>query len=55
MKYEKIPKVGRDPRSVPTYRPDIEGDMSNPERIHQADVFDSDYIWDGESMDEEKP
>ncbi len=54
MKYENYKGAGRDPRSVPEYRPNIEGEMSEPERIHRTDRYDNDFIWDGESMDEEK-
>lgn len=55
MFYEKRQAAGRDPRSVSGYRPDIEGEMSEPERIHHPNPYDNDFIWDGESMDEEKP
>lgn len=46
---------GRDVRSVPEYRPDVLGERCDPEAIHRADRYDNDYIWDGETMDEEKP
>ena len=45
---------GRDIRSEGNFFPDIKEDISDPEVIHSVDKYDSDYIWDGESMDEEK-
>lgn len=47
-------QAGRDMRSEFGYPPVIPGDMSDPEKLYSADRYDSDYIWDGESMDEEK-
>lgn len=40
--------------SVPMYRPDIEDEMSEPDRIYTTDIYDSDKFWDGDTTDEEK-
>lgn len=40
---------------VPEYSPDVLDERSDPDYIHRPDKYDSDFIWDGETMDEEKP
>ncbi len=47
-------RSGRDLRSDVTSFPSYEEDIADPEVIHSVDKYDSDYIWDGETMDEEK-
>ncbi len=54
MLRDSLFEAGRDPRSVPEYTPRIPGESSDPDFIHRTDKYDADYIWDGESMDEEK-
>ncbi len=54
MRNEKFLPQGTDPRSVPEYRPDFWGERSDPEQLHRPDKYDNDFIWDGETMDEDK-
>ena len=46
--------AGSDPRRVPEYRPAVPGDRNDPDFLHRPDKYDQDFIWDGETMDEEK-
>ena len=47
-------QAGRDMRDEGGYSMWFPGDASDPEKLHSEDRYDNDYIWDGESMDEEK-
>ena len=40
---------------VPELRPNTMDERNDPDFIHRPDKYDEDYIWDGETMDEEKP
>lgn len=54
MRNNQFFHVGRVPHSVPEYRPDVLGERCDPDIIHRPDKYDHDFIWDGETMDEEK-
>ena len=55
MKNRHFLRAGRDPRSVPEYRPDLLGERNDPDVLHRPDRYDTDAVWDGETVDEEKP
>ncbi len=54
MRNRQFLHAGSDPRSVPEYRPDVLGERSDPDIFHRPDKYDNDFIWDGETMDEDK-
>lgn len=54
MGSERFIKMGRDPRRVAEFCPDIWDDRNDPDALHQPDKYDNDFIWDGETVDEEK-
>ena len=39
---------------VPELRPEIPDERNDPDFIYRPDKYDADFIWDGETMDEEK-
>ncbi len=39
---------------VPELRPNVPDERNDPDFIHRPDKYDEDFIWDGETMDEEK-
>ena len=44
-----------DPESVPEWHPGYPGERSDPDSIYRPDKYSNDFIWDGETVDEEKP
>ena len=47
-------RAGEDPRRVPVHSPAMPGDKDDPDFLHSPDGYDTDFIWDGETLDEEK-
>ncbi len=54
MKKHHFLQMKKEPRSVPEYYPVLPGERSDPDIMHKPDKYDNDFIWDGETMDEEK-
>ena len=55
MRFYQFLRAGSDPRSVPEYRPGYPGERTDPDVMYKPDKYDNDFIWDGETMDDEKP
>lgn len=45
---------GRDARNEDACSLGTHEDVSDPDMIHFTNKYDNDYIWDGETMDEDK-
>jgi len=55
MSAHRFTREKTDPGSVPEYRPGYPGERTDPDVMYKPDKYDNDFIWDGETMDDEKP
>ena len=39
---------------VPRSDPNLREEMTDPDFLYRPDKYDADYIWDGETVDEDK-
>ena len=47
-------KLGKGQERVPLNYSDMWDEKSDPDKLHCPDKYDNDFIWDGETVDDEK-